>query len=663
MVLLTLFINILPCTYWILLLLPRFIKEFHSFFIDRNVALKSPNLNSHFLRYTTRKNTQTDQTLRTLLFDIMAKPSNSLPKRDLPQFYLLVALYFIQGIPIGLSFGTVPFLLKSIIKETTFTQLGFFSISTYPYSLKILWSPIVDSIYSKKLGRRRSWIIPIQLVSGVLLYVLGHLIAKNKIFKSVDDAYHGRVTPLEEVLNVNMVQLTCIFTLLIFLCATQDIAVDGWALTILSKQALSYAATAQTIGLNIGYFLSFTVFLSFNSNEFINKYFRAVALPYGWVSLGAYMKFAGLVYILITFYIIFFTTEHPSLHASSDPNDSLLPSISSSAGESAKAIVEYNDKELFLSNENVSTAEKTQSIAYIYRCFINVLKLKPVQQLALIHLVAKFAFQCNEAATNLKLLEKGFKREDLAVTVLIDFPFEIVFGYYVAKWSSDSNPTNVENSASLTKDNKVSSKIWELENKDNQRSMLQRLSKKLVGDAGVLSPWLYGFIGRLTAAILGSYVVHSFPKSGNITTSYFLLVIGQHLLGSFMQTVQFVGISSFHTRVSDPLLGGTYMTLLNTLSNFGGTWPRFLILWCINKFTIYKCVDKVTTTVSFSNSLKLDDGLPFCSTGDVTTVRDGYYLTNLLCVSVGIILYFTFLKKTALKLQKLPTKSWRCKQI
>ena len=42
----------------------------------------------------------------------------------------------------------------------------------------------------------------------------------------------------------------------------------GWALTLLSKENLSYASTAQTIGLNTGYFLSFTVFLAFNSVEF-----------------------------------------------------------------------------------------------------------------------------------------------------------------------------------------------------------------------------------------------------------------------------------------------------------------------------------------------------------------------------------------------------------
>lgn len=42
----------------------------------------------------------------------------------------------------------------------------------------------------------------------------------------------------------------------------------GWALTLLSEENLSFASTAQTIGLNTGYFLSFTVFLALNSPEF-----------------------------------------------------------------------------------------------------------------------------------------------------------------------------------------------------------------------------------------------------------------------------------------------------------------------------------------------------------------------------------------------------------
>jgi len=42
----------------------------------------------------------------------------------------------------------------------------------------------------------------------------------------------------------------------------------GWALTLLSEDNLSYASTCQTIGLNTGYFASFTVFLALNSEAF-----------------------------------------------------------------------------------------------------------------------------------------------------------------------------------------------------------------------------------------------------------------------------------------------------------------------------------------------------------------------------------------------------------
>jgi PAT family acetyl-CoA transporter-like MFS transporter 1 len=76
----------------------------------------------------------------------------------------------LQGVPVGLAFGSIPFLLKA---KLSYGQVGIFSLASYPYSMKLLWSPIVDAIYSKKLGRRKSWIVPIQFCSGLLLLWLG----------------------------------------------------------------------------------------------------------------------------------------------------------------------------------------------------------------------------------------------------------------------------------------------------------------------------------------------------------------------------------------------------------------------------------------------------------------------------------------------------------
>ena len=537
---------------------------------------------------------------------------SNLARHDLPQFYLLVALYFVQGIPVGLAFGTVPFLLKSMAKGMSFTSLGLFSMATYPYSLKILWSPVVDSCYSRRVGRRRSWIIPIQLLSGLMLWLLGHGITRGYIFDGVDDAFKpgaSSSTTTAKLEHLDISSLAFYFGLLVFLCATQDIAVDGWALTILSRESLSYASTAQTVGLNMGYFLSFTVFLALNSPDFANKYVRSAPLPYGLVSLGGYLRFAGCVYVLVTIYVWFCVGEHPG----SPKGRGVLPTVQRKLEETAR---QYNDDE-----EGTDDDEKTRSIAYIYACFWRVLKLRPVQTLVCVHLVSKFAFQCNEAATNLKLLEKGFKREDLAVSVLIDVPFEIVFGYYVAKWSSGTGTGTGSSSSSSS--------------------------------SGVLAPWVYGYLGRLAAAALGSFAVWLFPEDGQVTPLYFSLIVVQHLLGSFMSTVQFVGISAFHTRVADPLLGGTYMTLLNTVSNLGGTWPRLPVMWLINRFTVYRC--QVTgQEVRGSPELCGSD-----SDSDATLIQDGYYVANGLCVVVGIAVYLWVVRPYSRTLQQLPVAAWR----
>ena len=52
----------------------------------------------------------------------------------------------------------------------------------------------------------------------------------------------------------------------------KDVAVDGWALSIMNQENLAYGALAQTIGLTFGIILSFNVFIPLNSIEFCNQY-------------------------------------------------------------------------------------------------------------------------------------------------------------------------------------------------------------------------------------------------------------------------------------------------------------------------------------------------------------------------------------------------------
>ena len=51
----------------------------------------------------------------------------------------------------------------------------------------------------------------------------------------------------------------------------------------------------------------------------------------------------------------------------------------------------------------------------------------------------------------------------------------------------------------------------------------------------------------------------------------------------------FVAVMGFHARISDPAMGGTYMTLLNTLSNLGGTLAGTIALWLVDIVSFKGC--------------------------------------------------------------------------
>ncbi|RWS25774.1 acetyl-coenzyme A transporter 1-like protein, partial [Leptotrombidium deliense] len=74
-------------------------------------------------------------------------------KGDYVNICLLLLLYILQGIPLGLVRTTIPMILAS--NNVSYNKQAIFSIASYPYAIKLLWAPIVDSIYCKKIGRRK----------------------------------------------------------------------------------------------------------------------------------------------------------------------------------------------------------------------------------------------------------------------------------------------------------------------------------------------------------------------------------------------------------------------------------------------------------------------------------------------------------------------------
>ena len=140
---------------------------------------------------------------------------------------VLGALYFAQGLPFGFQATALPAYLRA--SGASLTGIGFSSALALPWMLKVLWAPLVDRFGSTRFGRRRSWIVPMQL--GLLLSAVAAALLPPT----------GALAPLLGVV-----------LLMNFFAATQDIAVDGLAVDMLGQRELGAANAAQVVGYKAG---------------------------------------------------------------------------------------------------------------------------------------------------------------------------------------------------------------------------------------------------------------------------------------------------------------------------------------------------------------------------------------------------------------------------
>ena len=120
---------------------------------------------------------------------------------------------FSSGLPLFLLFNLVPAWLRS--EHVDLKTIGLFALIQFPYTWKFVWSPFLDRYVLPVLGRRRGWMLLSQI--GLLLVI----------------AMLGGFSPQTEMSSI---VLFC--TLLAFLSATQDIAVDAYRRELLSDPEL-----------------------------------------------------------------------------------------------------------------------------------------------------------------------------------------------------------------------------------------------------------------------------------------------------------------------------------------------------------------------------------------------------------------------------------------
>ncbi|XP_053357151.1 acetyl-coenzyme A transporter 1 [Clarias gariepinus] len=475
---------------------------------------------------------------------------------------LLLFLYVLQGIPLGLA-GSIPLIMQS--KSVSYKDQAYFSFVFWPFSLKLLWAPLVDSVYVKRFGRRKSWLVPTQYLLG--LFMLGLSFTVDSLLQT-----DGPGGP-------DVITLTAVFFLLAFLAATQDIAVDGWALTMLSRENVGYASTCNSVGQTAGYFLGNVLFLALESADFCNKYLRFEPQDQGIVTLSDFLFFWGIVFMVSTTLVALMKSEH-----SRQPRTRRRPK------------------------------EETQGVMETYKLLFSIIKLPAVFTFCCLLLTSKMGFSAADAVTGLKLVEAGVPKAELALLAVPMVPLQILLPLIISKYTAGPRPLDIF-----------------------YKAFPFRL---LIGLEYALLVWWTpnvkqedGFPVYYYAVVLLSYAVH------------------QVALYSM-----FVACMAFHAKVSDPLIGGTYMTLLNTVTNLGGNWPSTLALWLVDPLTSKHCEGAEGQTCGSPE----EAGLCVKAGGMCATALDGYYVESSVCVLIGLAWWIFFGKKMK-RLQEESPSAWQCR--
>lgn len=153
-------------------------------------------------------------------------PSN----KFLHKFGLLASLYFSQGIPHGLFFTALPVILRAWgVPLEVIGGLAGFSVL---WALKFATAPFVDRYYFRKVGPRRSWVLPLQWTTALCLF--------SMFFWSQ--------------VSISWVILATIFVMNLS-TSTQDIATDGFAVDLLNKDERGWGNGIQVGTYFLGYIL------------------------------------------------------------------------------------------------------------------------------------------------------------------------------------------------------------------------------------------------------------------------------------------------------------------------------------------------------------------------------------------------------------------------
>jgi MFS transporter, PAT family, beta-lactamase induction signal transducer AmpG len=148
-----------------------------------------------------------------------------------PRLIAVLLMGFSSGLPLALTFGTLSYWLAEL--GVSLTAIGLFGLVRASYSLKFLWSPLIDRlpipILTRRLGRRRGWALTIQFLLALAILALG----------MTDPKADPAATALAAVVVA-------------FLSASQDIVIDAYRIELLKPEEQGAGAAATQWGYRFG---------------------------------------------------------------------------------------------------------------------------------------------------------------------------------------------------------------------------------------------------------------------------------------------------------------------------------------------------------------------------------------------------------------------------
>ncbi|MCB2067178.1 MAG: MFS transporter [Erythrobacter sp.] len=147
-----------------------------------------------------------------------------------PKSGFMVLFGFAQGLPPALFLGTLYAWLSQA--EVDLETMGVFSLVGLAYAFQFLWSPLLDKVDIpgvRKLGKRKQWIAPMQLIIGAALVVMSQLDPASAL------AWFSLLAAIGA-----------------FASATQDIAINAWRIDVADEVAtLDILSTLTQMGFRL----------------------------------------------------------------------------------------------------------------------------------------------------------------------------------------------------------------------------------------------------------------------------------------------------------------------------------------------------------------------------------------------------------------------------